>query len=139
LSDHYYNQTKSRYNGTKINFILGDSSIVFNTLLPTIKDTAIFFLDGHWSSGNTAQGAKDCPLEEEVMTINNHFKQEAIIIIDDCRLFGKSKLTGNNEDWSNITASGLLEILSARISQYYYLDSECSKNDRLIIHLKSIT
>jgi hypothetical protein len=65
-SEKYYNRTKNKYTGNKINFILGDSSIVFETLLPTISDKCIFFLDGHWSGGDTGHSTKDCPLNEEI-------------------------------------------------------------------------
>jgi hypothetical protein len=134
----YYSNAKNRYNGNKINFLLGDSSIVFTTLLPTIKDKSIFFLDGHWSSGNTGRSAKDCPLIEEITQINLLFKNEAIIIIDDVRLFGKSPKTGLNEDWSEINKEVLLDILKLRISKVYHLDSICAKDDRLIIHINAI-
>ena len=50
LSQKYFNNTRSKYNGNKINFILGDSSIVFESLLPNINSDAIFFLDGNWSN-----------------------------------------------------------------------------------------
>lgn len=43
VSEKYYCTAKNKYNGNKINFILGDSSIVFETLLPTITDKCIFF------------------------------------------------------------------------------------------------
>ena len=43
VSEKYYNIAKNKYNGNKINFILGDSSIVFETLLPTITEKCIFF------------------------------------------------------------------------------------------------
>jgi hypothetical protein len=43
FSEKYYNNTKNNYHGNKINFILGDSSIVFESLLPTITDKCIFF------------------------------------------------------------------------------------------------
>jgi hypothetical protein len=132
-SEKYYNNTKNKYNGNKINFILGDSSVVFQTLLPTINDKCIFFLDGHWSSGDTGRSEKDCPLIEEVTHINNLFQNEAIIIVDDFRLFGL-KL---NEDWSDINKQKILEILYSRISKVYHLDSECAKNDRLIIHINA--
>ena len=52
FSEKYYNNTKEKYSGNKINFILGDSSIVFESLLPIITDKCIFFLDGHWSGGD---------------------------------------------------------------------------------------
>ena len=133
FSEKYYNNTKNKYHGNKINFILGDSSIVFQTLLPTISDNCIFFLDGHWSSGDTGKSEKDCPLVEEITHINNLFQNEAIIIVDDFRLFGLRL----NEDWSNINKEGLLEILKLRINKVYHLDSECAKNDRLIIHINA--
>ena len=133
-SDKYYSNTKNKYNGDKINFILGDSSIVFETLLPTITEKTIFFLDGHWSFGDTKRGEKDCPLVEEITHINNLFQNEAIIIIDDCRLFG----THYNEDWSEINKDILLNILDRRINKIYNLDSEYAINDRLIIHINRI-
>ena len=137
LSEKYYTKTKSKYKGNKIDFILGDSSKVLGEILPNISDKTIFFLDGHWSSGDTAKGEKDCPLVEEITHINNLFKNEAIIIIDDYRLFEKSPKTGHNEDWSDINKAVLLKILDDRINKVYHLDSECAKDDRLIIHISS--
>ena len=66
------------------------------------------------------------------------FENEAIIIIDDVRLFGKSPKTGLNEDWSEISNEKILDILKPRISKVYYLDSSCAKDDRLIIHINAI-
>lgn len=138
FSEKYYNNTKNKYSGSKINFILGDSANVFETLLPNITDKCIFFLDGHWSGGDTGQSNKDCPLDEEITHINNFFTNEAIIIIDDFRLFGLDKSSGKiGEDWSKINKDNLLNILQARINKVYHLDSECSKDDRLIIHINA--
>jgi hypothetical protein len=139
FSEYYYNNTKNNYNGNKINFILNDSSIEFETLLPTITDKTIFFLDGHWSSGDTGRSSKDCPLEEEITHINNLFRNEAIIIIDDYRLFGLDKSSGKlNEDWSKITKDLLVNIINSRITKMYHLDSYIAKDDRLIIHIKPL-
>ena len=138
-SEYYYNKTKSMYNGNKINFILNDSSIEFETLLPSITEKTIFFLDGHWSNGDTGHSAKDCPLEEEITHINNLFKNEAIIIIDDYRLFGLDKSSGKlGEDWSKITKELLVNKIKSRINKIYHLDSCCAKDDRLIIHINSL-
>ena len=138
FSEKYYNNTKQRYIGNKINFILGDSSIVFTSLLPNITEKSIFFLDGHWSSGDTGHSEKDCPLNEEITHIHNLFQNEAIIIVDDFRLFGLSPSSGKlNEDWSNINKENLLNILKSRINKVYHLDSEHAKDDRLIIHINA--
>jgi len=133
ISEKHYNNTKNKYNGNKINFILGDSSIVFESLLPNITDKCVFFLDGHWSGGDTGHSEKDCPLEEEITHINNLFQNDGIIIIDDVRLFGLS----NDQDWSNINKEKLLNILKPRINKVFHLDSKLAKDDRLIIHINS--
>ena len=136
LSEKYYNDTTKKYNGNKINFILGDSSTVFGSLLPNITEKCIFFLDGHWSGNDTGRSTVDCPLNEEIAHINHLFKNEAIIIIDDFRLFGLDKSSGKlDEDWSNINKENLLNILKSRINKVYHLDSEFAKDDRLIIHI----
>ena len=130
FSEKYYNNTKNKYNGNKINFILGDSSIVFESLLPNITDKCIFFLDGHWSGGDTGLSNKACPLDEEITHINNLFTNDAIIIIDDFRVFGL-------QEWNEISKTKLLNILQARINKVYHLDSYCAKDDRLIIHINA--
>jgi hypothetical protein len=138
FSEKYYTGTKNNYRGNKINFILGDSSIVFESLLPTISEKCVFFLDGHWSSGDTGHSNKDCPLEEEITHINNLFQNEAIIIVDDFRLFGLDSSSGKlSEDWSKITKDALLNILKLRINKVYHLDSSMAKDDRLIIHINA--
>ncbi len=138
VSEMYYSNTKSKYNGNKIDFILGDSSVVFETLLPTIRDKTIFFLDGHWSGGNTGRSTKDVPLIEEIKNINDLFQPDAIIIVDDFRLFGLDQSSGKvGEDWSQIKKDDLLSIINSRVTHVYHLDSYDAKDDRLIIHIKA--
>ena len=148
ISEKYYKNTKQRYTdmkqmlslpmNNKIKFLLGDSSIVLQYILPTITEKCIIFLDGHWSGDDTGQGDKDCPLIEEITHINELCKMEAIIIIDDCRLFGKGPKNGYNEDWSDINTTKIVGILQDRISKTYSLDTESNKDDRLIIHINAI-
>jgi len=134
LSEHFYNLTKNKYNGDKITFLHGDSSVVLYDLLITIDKPCIFFLDGHYSSHGTAQGIKDVPIYEELLAIKTHCKHNALIIIDDCRLFG----TNGPENWIDINTDKIVSILSDRIIETYYLDSELCKNDRLIISIASL-
>ena len=139
IKEEFYNNCKKQYGGNKINFLLGDSTIVMETLLPTIKDKTIFFLDGHWSAGNTGKGKNDCPLYEELTLINTLYKNKGIIIIDDCRLFGKGP-SFNNEvcNWEDINKKKIISIMKTRTTSIYYLDSECGKDDRMIIHIMSV-
>lgn len=131
ISETLYKNTSNLYKGNKINFILGDSVNVFNYLLPLLNEKCIFFLDGHYSSGITGRGEKDCPLNEEIKLINDKFNNEAILIIDDYRLFG----TKTNEDWSDINKDNILFLLKDRVKEVYHLDSQCALNDRLVIHI----
>ena len=139
INEILYNNVKNKYKGNKINFILGDSSYVLNDLSNKIYNNAIFFLDGHWSSGDTGRGYKDCPLLEEIQCINNNFKNNAIIIIDDHRLFGKGpKNKQLPEDWEDISDKKIIEIVFNRITHLYFLPSERDLQDRMVIHIKKL-
>ena len=92
-------------------------------------------MDGHYSSGDTGRGDIDVPLYDELKSINDLLTEEAIIIIDDARLFGKGLTPDCLEDWTGINTETILKIMENRISDYYFLDSSAAKNDRLILHL----
>lgn len=139
IKKEFYEHVKQQYAGDKIRFHNGDSSVVFNEILPTINEKTIFFLDGHWSAGNTGKGNKDCPLIEEVTSICSNFKSSGILIIDDYRLFGKGPNKKNEVcNWEDISKEAILKCLGDRVTDVYHIESELSADDRLIIHLKSI-
>lgn len=132
-------KTKSKYKGNKINFYLGDSSIILKEICQDISKSAVFFLDGHWSAGQSGKGDKDCPLYEELQIINEHFKQNAILIIDDFRLFGMGPSNSKEVcNWENISKKNVLKIINNRLNKEYHLPSNLHKDDRLILHINKI-
>ena len=138
VSPQLYHHSVSQYNGTKINYILGDSVATFRRLLPNLYNDTVFFLDAHFSQGITSKAEKDVPLLEEIQLINTLFKPNAILIIDDFRLFGKGPSTGDGtEDWNDVSKDKIIEILKDRIEKVYVLPSSMDPEDRLVIHITS--
>jgi hypothetical protein len=65
---------------------LGDSRRILPEILRALGDrTAVFWLDGHWSGGETAGAQDECPLLDELACLSS--RSEDIILIDDARLF----------------------------------------------------
>lgn len=139
ISETYFALARDRATAagsTNIRFLLGDSTVVFRHMLPSITEKTIFFLDGHWSSGDTGRGDKDVPLLEEIALIHDLFVHDAILIIDDFRLFGKGPDAGVNEDWTDIGRERILELLGTRVKDMYHLGSEHHAEDRFIVHIE---
>ena len=138
IKEDIYKKTKLKYTGNKIKFYLGDSSVRLKEICENINDSAIFFLDGHWSAGDTGKGKKDCPLYEELENIMKYFKNSAIIIIDDFRLFGKGP-SNNTEicNWEDISKDNVIKTVSDRLNDSYILD-HTAQDARLVLHIKSI-
>lgn len=128
LSEKFHSRAKGIFEKDKnVTLYLGDSSVVLPTILNKLNENSIFFLDGHFSSEDTAQGNKDVPLIEELKSIHDSFLFESIIIIDDHRLFG----TKVNEDWLEITEENILKSLGERVISYEI------KDDRFIVYITS--
>ena len=105
LNENLFLYSKKKFkNNNNIKCLQGNSTEQLQLILKNHNQDTIFFLDGHWSGGETSKGSEDVPLLSELQIINKYFKNKGIIIIDDLRLFG----TNNNENWSNITKKNIL-------------------------------
>jgi hypothetical protein len=87
LSEQYHQKAVEKFRNDKhINLLLGDSGILMPKIIKDIKVKTLFWLDGHFSSGNTAQGELDCPIFGELDAIfSSPFKH--VLLIDDARYF----------------------------------------------------
>ena len=73
---------------------------------------------------------------EELTSIKSNHKDEAIIIVDDVRLFGKGPNKKNEIcNWEEINVECILEIVKDRITKYYFLPSQINKEVCLVIHI----
>jgi len=76
-------------NQENISILQGDSGKVLVGLVPQINERALFWLDGHYSSGITSRGEKECPIFEELESILDS-QINHILLIDDARCFNGS-------------------------------------------------
>ncbi len=65
----------------------GDSATMLAEVVGQISGPTLFWLDGHYSEGVTAQGSQNTPIREELQIIAEKAPKGAIILIDDLRLF----------------------------------------------------
>lgn len=89
LSKELYEAAKKRFKkDTNVEIIQGDSGSELANLMPRIKHPALFWLDGHYSSGSTAKGVKETPIFEELDHLLRLPEVNHVVVIDDARLFG---------------------------------------------------
>jgi len=89
LSRELYEKARERFAGEKhIELIWGDSGVEMGKVMKKLNQPALFWLDGHYSAGETARGNKDTPIYEELGHILNAEETGNVIIIDDARNFG---------------------------------------------------
>ena len=69
----------------KIHIVEGNSGELL-PLVTKIDKPTLFWLDAHYSGGETAQGPEDSPIMKELHFIFNHRKDHCILI-DDARCF----------------------------------------------------
>lgn len=89
LSKDLFEHGMKRFKGAKnIQLIHGDSGTELGRIVNEMSQSALFWLDGHYSGGETAKGPKDTPIYEELHHILNAQDRGHVIIIDDARCFG---------------------------------------------------
>lgn len=73
-----------------VQIIENDSAVALKALVPTLQEPALFWLDGHYSGGDTGKGTKETPIMEELDTILASGLPH-VIMVDDARCFGTEK------------------------------------------------
>lgn len=87
LSTELYEKACRRFrHADQTTLIQGDSGAALATMVPKLDRPTLFWLDAHCSGGETARGASDTPVLEELKQILGAGTGN-VIIIDDARLF----------------------------------------------------
>lgn len=87
LSEELYANAVEKYREIeKVQLFNGDSGEVLKEIVPALKQSALFWLDGHYSGGITAKGEKICPIYAELDAILGSDLPH-LVLIDDARLF----------------------------------------------------
>lgn len=73
---------------SKVQIVCGDSGDELGTIVRQLREPALFWLDGHYSGGETARGVEDTPVMRELGHILRVPEGAHVVLIDDARLFG---------------------------------------------------
>lgn len=97
LSEELYEQAKKTCkNQPNIILYQGDSAQVLPQILKKIKGKTVIFLDAHFSLFDTAQGSQNTPILTELSVIKKAGIKDAILIIDDARMFYTPQINVKN-------------------------------------------
>ena len=69
-----------------IRFLRGDSRAHIQSVLTSLTEPAIFWLDAHWCGEDTFGKAEECPVVGELELLNTS-EVDHLVLIDDARLF----------------------------------------------------
>jgi hypothetical protein len=78
-----------RFKGhSQIHLYRGDSAKILGEVIPLLHGPAMFWLDGHYSGGVTAQAEIETPVLAEINHVLNDSGRSHVVLIDDARCFG---------------------------------------------------
>jgi hypothetical protein len=142
LAEQWYNYNVEQFKNDKnVKLYLGDSKNVLKELLKNINEPVTVYLDAHYAGGSTAYGDEETPLLQELELLKNRIYDD-IIIIDDCRLLGKTGLCGCGEnhhiyptmtyDWRDITEEKIKNLMKDDYSllvnnNHIFTDGACDQ------------
>jgi len=90
LNAELFRAACTKYSGNpQIQLFQGDSGVVLHAAVQELDEPALFWLDAHYSRGNTAGEDADAPILKELSCLTARNQPRDTILIDDARLFGR--------------------------------------------------
>jgi len=88
LAEKFHQEAQRRFAGVaNVELHQGDSGKVMPRIVAKLDAPTLFWLDGHYSGGDTAQGDLNCPVWGELEAIFGGMTQPFVVLIDDARCF----------------------------------------------------
>jgi hypothetical protein len=72
---------------SRVGILQGDSGVLMPGIVAGLQGPALFWLDGHWSGGESAKGQLNTPIIRELEAIFAGSKHDHVILIDDALCF----------------------------------------------------
>lgn len=94
---------------SEISVVPGSSRDHLPVVLTGLGSPPFVWLDAHWSGGNTAGADDPCPVLAEIAALAACFPGQAVVLIDDARIFG----VADPDDNPNAHWPGLRVVLTA--------------------------
>jgi hypothetical protein len=89
LNEHLFAAARAKFAGdSKIHLIQGDSGVRLREVAEALDQSALFWLDAHYSRGKTSGAGSDAPILRELSGLASRHRFNDLILIDDARLFG---------------------------------------------------
>lgn len=89
LSRDLYERAVYRFrNDPHIHLVHGDSGEVLDRIVRELHESALFWLDGHYSGGITARGQSNTPVVQELESVLRFPEYRHVVVIDDVHCFG---------------------------------------------------
>lgn len=88
LSREYFDRANTRFAGMRnVELHQGDAGEILPRIVATLHEPALFWLDGHYSAGETAHGALASPISAEVQCVLTSPVRGHVMLIDDAHDF----------------------------------------------------
>ena len=116
FSESIYRQAIEKYSSVEsISFLFGHAREQLKEVVAGLTAPAVFWLDAHWSGGQTYGESDECPILDEIEIINRSM-HDSYVFIDDARLFLSPPPPPHQaEQWPDISAIlGALNIVEDR-------------------------
>jgi hypothetical protein len=127
LSPKLFSRCQQRFSEDKrVRLWQGDSSLLLQEMIEDIQEPITFWLDGHYSCGETARGQVTCPVLQELEIIGRHPLREHTLLIDDVRLL-------DTDEFERVGREHVLAAVRAIRPDYeiFYEDGEFPGHERL--------